>query len=58
MGILDEFRLEGKVALVTGVGRGLGQGMAMGLAEAGADIAGLYLNNYQDTQVQIKDLGK
>jgi 2-deoxy-D-gluconate 3-dehydrogenase len=42
MNIMDLFRLEGKVALVTGVGRGLGQAMAIGLAEAGADIAGLY----------------
>ena len=58
MGILDAFRLEGRVAMVTGVGRGLGQGMAVGLAEAGADIAGLYRSNYQDTQGQVETLGK
>jgi 2-deoxy-D-gluconate 3-dehydrogenase len=39
--ILDQFKLDGKVALVTGAGQGLGQGMALALAEAGADIAGL-----------------
>ena len=57
MGILDRFSLEGKVALVTGVGRGLGQGMALGLAEAGADIAGVYRTNYQETQAQVEALG-
>ncbi len=41
MTILDAFRLDGKIALVTGASRGLGQAMAVGLAEAGADIAGL-----------------
>ena len=39
--ILDQFKLDGKVALVTGAGQGLGQGMALALAEAGADIVGL-----------------
>lgn len=37
--ILDLFKLDGRVALVTGARRGLGQGMAIGLAQAGADIA-------------------
>ena len=35
---LDRFRLDGKVALVTGASRGLGAGMAAGLAAAGADV--------------------
>jgi len=37
--ILDLFKLDGRVALVTGARRGLGQAMALGLAEAGADVA-------------------
>jgi 2-dehydro-3-deoxy-D-gluconate 5-dehydrogenase len=41
MTILDAFRLDGKVALVTGARRGLGQALAIGLAEAGADIVGI-----------------
>lgn len=36
---LDLFRLDGKVALVTGASRGLGAGMAVALAGAGADVA-------------------
>lgn len=39
MGILDRFRLDGKVAIVTGASSGLGVAFAQHLAEAGADIA-------------------
>lgn len=39
MSILDQFKLNGRVALVTGGNRGLGQQMALALAEAGADVA-------------------
>lgn len=37
--ILDAFRLEGQVALVTGASTGLGQAIAIALAEAGANVA-------------------
>jgi 2-deoxy-D-gluconate 3-dehydrogenase len=38
---LDQFKLDGKTALVTGCTRGLGLAMAVALAEAGADIIGV-----------------
>jgi 2-deoxy-D-gluconate 3-dehydrogenase len=58
MGILDSFKLDGKVALVTGARQGLGQGMAMALAEAGADIIGLDWTESNQTGEIVKALGR
>ena len=41
MGIIEQFSLKGKTALVTGCNKGIGKAMALGLAEAGADILGV-----------------
>ena len=38
MGIIDSFRLDGKVSIVTGCSSGLGPTLASGLAEAGSDL--------------------
>ena len=56
--ILDSFNLSGKVALVTGAGRGLGQGAAVGLAEAGADVALISVTSSDETAAQVRALGR
>lgn len=58
MSILDQFRLDGKVALVTGVGRGIGLALTEALAEAGADIAGLYRSNYKAAEDAVTARGR
>ena len=37
--LLDAFRLDGRVAIVTGASRGIGAASAIALAESGADVA-------------------
>ena len=44
MNVMEQFRLDGKTALVTGARRGIGKAMALGLAEAGADIIAVSAN--------------
>ncbi len=56
--ILDLFKLDGKIALVTGAGRGLGQSMAIALAEAGADVAGLDVIPLDETAARVGALGR
>ncbi|QNN22716.1 SDR family NAD(P)-dependent oxidoreductase [Planctomycetales bacterium ZRK34] len=60
MSVLDQFKLDGKTALVTGCRRGIGQAMALGLAEAGADIVGVSAQLEDDCEVgrQVKALGR
>ena len=58
-GILDLFRLDGKVAIVTGCNRGIGQGMTQALAEAGADIFGISSQAAaQETKALVESAGR
>lgn len=56
--ILEKFRLDNKVALVTGCNRGLGAALALAMAEAGADVAGVYNSTAKGVQEDIQALGR
>ena len=58
--ISEQFRLDGKIALVTGSGRGLGRAMALGLAEAGANlvVTARTKKQIEETALHIRALGR
>jgi 7-alpha-hydroxysteroid dehydrogenase len=58
--ILDRFRVDGQVAVVTGAGRGIGAASAIALAEAGADvvISARTEDQLQEVAAQIEALGR
>jgi NAD(P)-dependent dehydrogenase (short-subunit alcohol dehydrogenase family) len=60
MSVLDRFRLDGKVAVVTGASSGLGVAFALGLAEAGADVAicARRADRLASTREQVTTLGR
>lgn len=58
--VLDSFRLDGKVGLVTGAGSGLGRAFAEALAEAGADVACVDVqpDGAQEAAKRVRELGR
>ena len=60
MTLLDRFRLDGKVAIVTGASSGLGVAFADGLAEAGADVAicARRVDRLEDTRKRVEQHGR
>jgi 7-alpha-hydroxysteroid dehydrogenase len=58
--ILDRFRIDGQVAVVTGAGRGIGAASALALAEAGADvvISARTEDQLKETARQIEAVGR
>jgi NAD(P)-dependent dehydrogenase (short-subunit alcohol dehydrogenase family) len=58
--ILDSFSLEGKVAIITGAGRGLGRAMAIRFANCGADIvaASRTVAQLEETAAAVRAIGR
>jgi NAD(P)-dependent dehydrogenase (short-subunit alcohol dehydrogenase family) len=60
MDVLDMFRLDGKVAIVTGASSGLGVEFARALAQAGADVAlgARRVDRLEETRAIVDGLGR
>jgi 2-deoxy-D-gluconate 3-dehydrogenase len=58
--VMASFRLDERVAIVTGAGQGLGRGMAIALAQAGANVAVLDVDEESANTVarEIQSLGR
>jgi 2-dehydro-3-deoxy-D-gluconate 5-dehydrogenase len=56
--ILDQFRLDNQVAIVTGASKGLGAAMAIALAEAGADVALVARGDLDATAAAVEATGR
>src|SRR3954451_14377983 len=58
--LLDRFRLDDRVAIVTAAGRGIGAASALALAECGADvvISARTTDQLDDAPGQVKELGR
>jgi 7-alpha-hydroxysteroid dehydrogenase len=58
--ILDRFRVDGQVAVVTGAGRGIGAATAVALAQAGADvvIAARHADQLEKVAAQVEEAGR
>ncbi len=61
MSLPEQFKLNGKTALVTGCKRGIGKAMSLALAEAGADIIGVSASLEMEgskVEQEVKALGR
>jgi NAD(P)-dependent dehydrogenase (short-subunit alcohol dehydrogenase family) len=56
--ILDKFRIEKQVVVVTGGTKGIGKAVAIGFAEAGADIAVVSRTPHHDIERSVLALGR
>ncbi|KAI5914072.1 glucose 1-dehydrogenase [Thauera sp. 2A1] len=60
MNIIDRFRLDNQVAIVTGGGRGIGRAIALTYAQAGADVvcAARTLGDVEAVAEEIRSMGR